>query len=35
VFDPDADAPALLDETMLLRRLLELIDMSFDMLMRA
>jgi hypothetical protein len=35
VFDPEADAPALLDEAMLLRRLLELIDLSFDMLMRS
>jgi hypothetical protein len=34
VFEPEADAPALLDETMLLRRLLQLIDSSYDQLLR-
>jgi hypothetical protein len=34
VFDPDADAPKLLDDTMLLARLLELIDLSYDLLLR-
>jgi hypothetical protein len=33
VFDPEADAPALLDETMLLRRLLDLIDASYGLLL--
>jgi len=35
IFDSDGDAPALLDEHMLLRRLLELIDNSYDLLLRA
>ena len=35
VFDPNADAPNLLDDTMLLARLLELIDQSYDLLLRA
>jgi hypothetical protein len=34
VFDPDSDAPKLLDDTMLLARLLELIDVSYEMLLR-
>ena len=35
VFDPNEDAPSLLDETMLLARLLELIDQSYDRLLQA
>lgn len=34
VFDPESDAPKLLDDTMLLARLLELIDNSLDLLLR-
>jgi hypothetical protein len=33
VFDPQADAPKLLDETMLLARILELIHESYDLLL--
>ena len=34
VFDPNEDAPSLLDETMLLARLLELIEQSYDRLLQ-
>ena len=35
VFDPDTDAPKLLDETMLLARILELIHESYDLLLES
>lgn len=34
VFDPQGDAPKLLDDTMLLARILELVDLSYDLLLQ-